>query len=66
MASSTNYDDSKFNLAAQGRRQPGSSYKPFALTAAVEQGIDPDTTTYPAPEHHHAHPYTRAARPLDG
>ena len=49
MASSTNYDDSKFNLAAQGKRQPGSSYKPFALTAAVEQGMDPDTTTYSAP-----------------
>ena len=49
MASSSSYDDSEFNLAAQGRRQPGSSYKPFALAAAVEQGIDPDTTTYPAP-----------------
>jgi penicillin-binding protein 1A len=49
MASSTNYDDSKFNLAAQGKRQPGSAYKPFALAAAVEQGMDPDTTTYPAP-----------------
>ena len=49
MASSTNYDDSKFNLAAQGKRQPGSAYKPFALTAAVEQGMDPDTTTYSAP-----------------
>ena len=49
MASSTNYDDSKFNLAAQGKRQPGSAYKPFALTAAVEQGMDPDTTTYAAP-----------------
>ena len=49
MASSSNYDDSKFNLAAQGKRQPGSSYKAFALTAAVEQGMDPDTTTYSAP-----------------
>ena len=49
MASSSNYDDSEFNLAAQGKRQPGSSYKAFALTAAVEQGMDPDTTTYPAP-----------------
>ncbi len=49
MASSSNYADNKFNLAAQGRRQPGSSYKAFALTAAVEQGIDPDTTTYSAP-----------------
>ena len=49
MASSSNYDDSEFNLAAQGKRQPGSAYKPFALTAAVEQGVDPDTTSYPAP-----------------
>ena len=49
MASSTNYDDSEFNLAAQGERQPGSAFKPFALTAAVDQGIDPDSTFYSAP-----------------
>ncbi len=49
MASSESYEDSQFNLAAQGRRQPGSSFKPYALTAAVNQGIDPDTTYYPAP-----------------
>lgn len=34
---------SHFNLATQGRRQPGSSFKPFALIAALEQGIDPET-----------------------
>ena len=49
MASSTNYDDNKFNLAAQGERQPGSAFKPFALTTAVDQGIDPDSTYYAAP-----------------
>jgi penicillin-binding protein 1A len=49
MASSESYEDSQFNLAAQGRRQPGSSFKPYALTAAVNQGIDPDSTYYPAP-----------------
>ena len=49
MASSSNYDDNEFNLAAQGQRQPGSAFKPFVLTAAVEQGIDPDTTSYSAP-----------------
>jgi penicillin-binding protein 1A len=49
MASSTNYDEDQFNLAAQGERQPGSAFKPFALTAAVEQGIDPDSTYYSAP-----------------
>jgi penicillin-binding protein 1A len=49
MASSIAYDSSQFNLAAQGERQPGSSFKPFVLTTAVDQGIDPDKTTYPAP-----------------
>jgi penicillin-binding protein 1A len=49
MASSESYEDSQFNLAAQGRRQPGSSFKPYALTAAVDQGIDPDSTFYSAP-----------------
>ena len=49
MASSSSYDSSQFNLAAQGERQPGSSFKPFVLTTAVDQGIDPDSTSYPAP-----------------
>ncbi|MCB0865599.1 MAG: penicillin-binding protein [Solirubrobacterales bacterium] len=46
MASSSSYDSSQFNLAAQGTRQPGSSFKPFVLTTAVDQGIDPDSTYY--------------------
>ena len=50
MASSSTYDTNQFNYAAQGERQPGSSFKPFVLTAAVDQGIDPDTTFYPAPQ----------------
>lgn len=32
-----------FNLATQGRRQPGSSFKPFTSVTAVEQGISPST-----------------------
>ena len=52
MASSESYEDSQFNLAAQGRRQPGSSFKPYALTAAVSEGIDPDATYYPAAASH--------------
>ena len=46
MASSGTYQESNFNLAAQGHRQPGSSMKAFVLTAAVRQGADPDSTTY--------------------
>src|SRR5829696_4582746 len=37
-------DDTQFNLVTQGKRQPGSSFKPFALIAALEQGIDPNTS----------------------
>ncbi len=46
MASSSDYNVSKFNLAAQGHRQPGSSFKTMALMAAVRRGVDPDSTYY--------------------
>jgi penicillin-binding protein 1A len=46
MVGGNNYDTSKFNLASQGRRQPGSAFKPFVLTAALEMGIDPWRTYY--------------------
>ena len=36
----------QFNLASQARRQAGSTFKTFVLTAAVAEGVDPDTTTY--------------------
>ena len=36
----------QFNLAAQGRRQSGSSFKTFVLVEAIRQGINPSTTTY--------------------
>ena len=37
---------SQFNLAAQGHRQPGSTFKAFVLTTAIKQGIDPYSTYY--------------------
>jgi penicillin-binding protein 1A len=36
----------QFNIAAQGRRQAGSSFKTFALTEAIRQGINPNSTMY--------------------
>lgn len=30
-----------FDLATQGRRQPGSAFKPIAAVAALERGLDP-------------------------
>jgi penicillin-binding protein 1A len=38
-----NYRQSQFNLAVQGERQPGSSFKPFVLATALKQGISPST-----------------------
>ena len=36
----------QFNLAVQGKRQAGSSFKLFVLTNAILRGINPFTTTY--------------------
>ena len=36
-----NFLESKYNRVTQAKRQPGSSFKPFIYTAAVEQGIFP-------------------------
>jgi penicillin-binding protein 1A len=46
MVSSSSYDQSQFNLAAQGHRQPGSTFKTFVLTTALKQGVDPYSTYY--------------------
>ncbi|HVL31355.1 MAG TPA: transglycosylase domain-containing protein [Solirubrobacteraceae bacterium] len=48
MASSAKYKDSKFNLAADGKRQPGSAFKIMALVAAVNAGVNPASTYYPS------------------
>jgi penicillin-binding protein 1A len=46
MASSSRYGDSKFNLAAQGHRQAGSTFKVMVLMDALRRGVDPNATTY--------------------
>src|SRR3954447_6180043 len=47
LASTQRYSlTSQFNFAAHAQRQPGSSFKVYDLTAAVKEGIDPDTTYY--------------------
>lgn len=44
MVGGKNYsEDKKFNLATQGKRHAGSSFKVFTLTSAIEKGIDPAT-----------------------
>ncbi len=46
MASSGDYSASKFNLAAQGKRQPGSTFKVMVLMAALRRGVDIRKTSY--------------------
>jgi penicillin-binding protein 1A len=47
LASTEGYaSEAQFNYAWQAHRQPGSSFKTFVLTAAIKQGIDPDSTYY--------------------
>ncbi|HEY6835133.1 MAG TPA: PBP1A family penicillin-binding protein [Gaiellaceae bacterium] len=43
MIGGNSYLKSQFNLAVQGERQPGSSFKPFVLATALKQGISPSS-----------------------
>jgi penicillin-binding protein 1A len=43
------YGVSKYNRAVQARRQPGSAFKPFVYSAALEQGFTPATLVNDAP-----------------
>ena len=46
MASSSDYGVSKFNLAVQARRQPGSTFKVMVLMTALRNGVDINKTSY--------------------
>lgn len=43
MVGGENYNENQFNIAAQGGRPTGSSFKAFTLIAAIEAGISPST-----------------------
>jgi penicillin-binding protein 1A len=46
MAESESYEKSQYNLAADGHRQPGSTFKAIDLADALTRGINPNTTFY--------------------
>jgi penicillin-binding protein 1A len=60
MAESENYKQSQYNLAADGHRQPGSTFKAIDLADALSRGIDPNSTYY---ESHTLEPGWLAAEP---
>jgi penicillin-binding protein 1A len=49
LAGGFDFSISKFNRATQAARQPGSSFKPFIYSAALEQGNTPATIVMDAP-----------------
>ncbi len=44
MVGGIDYKKSQFNRAVQAERQPGSTFKLFTYTAAIEQGISPESS----------------------
>ncbi|HEX3910839.1 MAG TPA: transglycosylase domain-containing protein [Solirubrobacteraceae bacterium] len=46
MAESQSYEESQYNLASQGHRQPGSTFKAIVLADALSRGVDPNSTYY--------------------
>jgi penicillin-binding protein 1A len=46
MAESESYEQSQYNLASEGHRQPGSTFKAIDLATALSRGVDPNSTYY--------------------
>ncbi|HWO56730.1 MAG TPA: PBP1A family penicillin-binding protein [bacterium] len=49
MVGGYDYKESEFNRVTQALRQPGSAFKPFVLTGALEAGFTPADTILDAP-----------------
>lgn len=45
----TDYNTSKYNRVTQAHRQPGSTFKAFVYTAAIEAGLDTEDVRYDEP-----------------
>jgi len=49
MVGGFSFADSQFNRATQAQRQPGSSFKPFVYSAALDNGYTPSSVVMDAP-----------------
>ena len=50
MVGGSDFSERPFNLATNGHRQPGSSFKPFILLRALADGISPEATFVSQPK----------------
>lgn len=44
MVGGRDFMSQQYNVAVQGRRQPGSAFKPFVLASALAEGVSPEQT----------------------
>ncbi len=49
MVGGRSFKESQFNRATQAKRQPGSAFKPFVYTAAIDSGMKPADTIVDSP-----------------
>jgi penicillin-binding protein 1A len=49
MVGGADFKQNQYNLAVQGGRQPGSAFKPFVYTAAMEAGYTPESIVVDSP-----------------
>ncbi|MEA2482518.1 MAG: penicillin-binding protein, partial [Thermoleophilaceae bacterium] len=61
MVGGSDFERRPFNLATNGHRQPGSSFKPFTLIGALEKGVSPGRIFSSAP-HCYAVPHSKGER----
>jgi penicillin-binding protein 1A len=59
------FDQSEFNRATQAMRQPGSSFKPFIYSAALDNGYTPSSVIMDAPIEISQGPGTEMWRPVN-
>ena len=57
MVGGRSYEQSEFNRAIQAKRQPGSTFKPFIYTAAIQMGMSANTVMTDEPMEK-VNPYT--------
>ena len=49
MIGGRSFEDSKWNMATQAKRQPGSTFKPFVYLTALQRGYTPSTVLMDTP-----------------